>query len=100
MKRQTGASRNASSQASPIRVAAAGDDQRLPVVPRIGEVARQSGVHEVAARRHFAGEAAQVPGVQRRTWKSRSSPGASGLSTDPARISNDAVRSPRMKSRL
>ena len=54
---------------------AAGDHRLQPGVPGIGEVARQSGADEIAARRQLAVEAGYNPGH----LKSRSTPGANGI---------------------
>ena len=65
-----------------------------PLVPAVGEVARQPDADEVAARRKLAEEADYRVGH----WKSRRTPGANGFRTEPARISNEAWRSPSWKS--
>ena len=75
--------------------AAAGDDLGLPRVPGIEEIARQARPHEIPARRQLAGEAAKGVGERAGLYsnghrKSRSRPGAKGLRTEPARISNEA----------
>ena len=85
---------------------AAGNHGLQPAIPPVGEVTRQADAHEIAARRQLAIEAhrrgggrrcgAQRPGHR----KSRSTPGAKGFSTEPARISNEAWRSPSVKLRV
>ena len=98
VKRQTGAPRKAAT----LRPSSPATGQnRCSQSSQRSVKSRGRPAHEIFARRHLAVEAKRDDrrrgGHIAGHLKSRSTPGANGFSTDPARISNEALRSPTWK---